>query len=336
MAKGYNERLRLSRLSFYFKEAFKRNFNLKFLIYRLKWNYLSKMGFLSKFPLHIDIEVTDSCNLRCVMCVHGQGKVVKTGFIDNDFAKKMIRDASKEGVYSIKLNWRGEPALYKNLSELVRFAKECGIMEVQINTNGIPFCEQSIRDIIEAGLDRVIFSVDANSEEVYSKIRIGGDFNKLIKNIESFIRIRSELGLKKPFIRLQMVRMSENQKEVESFVERWKNKVDDLRISDVTDRGQGNKLTTGDRISVGRKCCFQPWQRLVISRQGLVSGCCSDWHQNWIVGDANKESIKSIWKSQKMAALRKLILDKRMDEFEPCKSCYVKDSYIWVSKNENK
>lgn len=333
MSGTYKEKFGFQRSLFRIKEIFKRNFNLQFLLYRVKWNYFPKIGFLSKFPLHVDIETTDKCNLKCVMCVHGQGKDAAGGFIDKDFAKKIIREAAEGGVYSIKLNWRGEPALHKDLSELVRFAKECGIMEVQINTNGLPFSEQKIKDIIEAGLDRVIFSVDANSGKTYSRIRIGGNFEVLIKNIESFIRIRKVLHIKKPFIRLQMVRMKENQDEVDGFIQRWKSRVDDLRVSDVTDRGQGQELIVGDQIAVGRIKCPQPWQRLVISRDGVVSGCCSDWYQNLVVGDMKKNSLKNIWRGEKMNMLRRRILDKRMDECEPCKSCYVKESYIWVSKD---
>lgn len=332
MAGAYKEKYNSQRILFSIKEVLKRRFNIRYLLYRFKWNYYPKIGLPSKFPFHVDIETTDSCNLRCVMCVHGQGKAVNTGFIDKEFARRVIRESADSGVYSIKLNWRGEPALYKDLSELVRFAKECGILEVQMNTNGIPFSEDKIKDIIQAGLDRIIISVDADSEQTYNKIRIGGNFKKLIDNIESFIRIRSELGLKKPFIRLQMVRMNENKDEVHAFVERWKGKVDDLRVSDVTDRGQGKELIVGDQVAVGRRRCPQPWQRLVVSREGIVLGCCSDWYQNWIVGDARNDSMKSIWKGERMRTLRKLIVENKMDEFEPCKSCYVKESYSWVLK----
>lgn len=321
---------------FKIKELFRRKFDIRFLIYRLKWNYFHRTGLLPGFPLHLDIETTDKCNLRCVMCVHGQGKNAAGGYIDKDFAKRIIREAAEGGVYSIKLNWRGEPALHKDLPELVLFAKECGILEVQINTNGLPFSEQKIKDIIQAGLDRVIFSVDANTGETYRRIRIGGNFDMLIKNIESFISIRKELHVNKPFIRLQMVRMKENQDEVDGFILRWKGRVDDLRVSDATDRGQGKELIVGDQVAVGRRKCAQPWQRLVVSRKGIVSGCCSDWYQKWEVGDATKESLKDIWKGKKMNMLRRLILDNRMDEFEPCKSCYVKESYTWILSNNNK
>jgi len=86
MARAYKEKYRAQRTLFYIKEVLERRFNLQYLLYRLKWKYYPRIGVLSRFPFHVDIETTDSCNLRCVMCVHGQGKAVNTGFIDKEFA----------------------------------------------------------------------------------------------------------------------------------------------------------------------------------------------------------------------------------------------------------
>lgn len=313
-------------------EFFARPEKFSFAWYRFKWNYFPVFNIVPSFPLHVDIEVTDACNLRCIMCVHRSGKKIKTGFIDADFAKSIIRQSAEGGTYSIKLNWRGEPALYKGLPDLISYAKQNGIHEVQINTNGLPFTEDSIHRIIDSGLDRIIFSVDGNSKETYEKIRVGGDFKKLTENIESFLKIRKELNRVKPFIRVQMVRMKDNKHEFNSFYKRWENKADDIRISDVTDRGQGDYLCVGDQVAVGRRKCPQPWQRMVVNREGLVLPCCSDWYCKQVIGDAKKDSLKAIWKGTKMREFRKIVSGKRLDEFEPCKSCFVKESYIWKYK----
>ena len=328
----YKEINALERKLNYVKEFLYRSEKLNFMLYRMKWNYFPILNIVRPFPLHIDIEVTDACNLRCVMCVHGQEKVLNAGFIDKGFAKKCIKEASGEGVYSIKFNWRGEAALYEGLSELIRYAKECGIREVQINTNGLPFSKDNIEDIIESGLDRIIFSVDANSENTYKKIRVGGDFKRLVENIECFIETRNAFKRVKPFIRVQMVRMKENKNEVKGFIERWKGKADDIRVTDVTDRGQGGGMTVGDQTAVGRRRCPQPWLRMVINREGLVMPCCSDWFSKWVIGDAKKESLKDIWQSEKMFELRRRILRGEMNDFEPCKSCFVKESYLWAKR----
>lgn len=325
----YKELYKTKRIFAFLKEIFKRNFDINFLLYRFKWNYYPKFNIVVRFPLHVDIEVTDKCNLHCVMCVHGQGEVPDTGFMDFDFACKLLDECKRSKVSSIKLNWRGEPALYSRLGDLIKYAKKIGIPEVQLNTNGNPFTKDRIEEVINAGLDRIIFSVDGVAKNTYEKIRVGGDYQRLINNIEHFIDFKKRMGLKKPFIRVQMVRMKENMHEVKGFINLWRGKVDDIRISDVTDRGQGGHLEVGDQVTVGRRRCPQPWQRLVVSWDGLVLPCCSDWYRKWIVGNAKKQSLGDIWRSEPMQKIRKLNLENKLNEFEPCKSCFVKESYQW-------
>ena len=110
---------------------------LSFILYRFKWNFFPKIGFVSQYPLHVDIEVTNRCNLKCTMCIKSSEKDQgNQGDIDLSMAYHIL-EAIGGKVYSVKFNWRGEPLLYKNLPQLVAYAKFLGIPEVQINTNAI-------------------------------------------------------------------------------------------------------------------------------------------------------------------------------------------------------
>ena len=50
-------------------------------------------------------------------------------------AFKLIDQASKLNVPSMKFNWRGEPLLNPHLSEIIDYAKKKGVFETIINTN---------------------------------------------------------------------------------------------------------------------------------------------------------------------------------------------------------
>ena len=49
--------------------------------------------------------------------------------------KKIIDEIVLLGVPSIKLNWRGEPLLNKQIGKFIKYAKISGILDVAINTN---------------------------------------------------------------------------------------------------------------------------------------------------------------------------------------------------------
>lgn len=327
----YKEIGALRRHFYHVREFLKRHGDLRFFLYRFKWNYAHKFDWVLPFPTNIDIEPTGLCNLKCVMCPQSFETISKedSRMIDLELARKIIDEAAENGVYSIKFTWRGEPALHKGLGEMVRYCKVKGIPEVQFTTNGTPYNEQKIRDLIEAGLDRIIFSLDGAKKETVEKIRVGIKYDNVVETIKTFHRLRSEMGRGKPFIRMQMVRMKANKDEVEEFIRMWKPYADDIRIADVTDRGQGGYLAVGDQIAVGRQRCPQPWQRMVIGPTGEVMPCCADWHKEWVIGNVNTQSLKEIWRGLRMEAMRQVQREMRLDDVNPCKACFVHESFVW-------
>jgi len=310
-------------------EFWKRGLDPRYLWYRVKFRWAPKLDIVTSFPTHLDIELSDACNLRCVMCIQGIEDGVKgAGDMDTGFAKALIDQGVPHGLRSIKVNWRGEPALHRDLVEVIRYAKSKGILDVQMNTNGIPYTPGRIREIILTGLDRVIISIDGATKETYERIRVRASYEKLRENVILFWKIRNELGRVKPFIRIQMVRMKDNAHEVTQFIEMWKPYVDDIRISDVSNRGQGD-ASVGDQVPVARARCPQPWQRMIVARDGRVLPCCSDWHMEWIIGDAKKQRLDEIWHGKAMGELRQLLRERKLDEYAPCNHCFVKESYVW-------
>lgn len=318
-------------------ELWKRGFDPRFMWYRIKFRWAPKLDIVTKFPSHLDIELSDACNLRCIMCIQGIEDGVKgASIIDTSFAKRLLDQGAGHGLQSIKLNWRGEPALHKDMVEIIQYAKSKKIRDVQMNTNGLLYDAERIRAIILAGLDRVIFSMDGATKETYERIRVRANYEKLYENVMLFWKIRNDLGRVRPFIRIQMVRMKDNAHEVQQFLAMWKPYVDDIRIMDAySASSESRTFSVGDQVPVGRARCPQPWQRMIVSRDGKVLPCCSDWHREWIIGDATKDDLTAIWTGKKMTALRSLLREKRLDEFAPCNHCFVKDSYVWGRVTED-
>jgi len=301
----------------------------KYREYRRLWDKAANENYLPSNPLHVDIELSSACNLRCKMCNHGISTMTDVGFMDDRLALRLIDECALLGVCSIKFNWRGEVTLNGFLPEAVKHAKSKGILEVQINTNGLPPKKDILIQCAENNIDRIIFSVDGFSKETYENVRIGGDYDKLLGNIHELIAWRKEKKAGKPLIRVQMVRTQSNAFEVTDFIAYWHGLVDDVRISDVTDRGQGNEMSVGDQDAVGRRRCTQPFQRLVIARDGRVSPCCADWNQRYVVGDANSTSLAEIWSNDRIGFMRCIQNNNEHDKIEICTHCPVKESYVW-------
>ena len=142
---------------------------------------------------------------------------------------------------------------------------------------------------------------------------------------------KKENGLKKPFIRVQMVKHYGAENEVDQFIDYWTSKgVDNIAVIEKQDRDnkEGYPLRDGKR-PIGRTFCEQPWQRLNVNRDGKVLMCCGDWYRKVVVGDLKDQTLKEIWKSRKLRSLRSKISKGMLDKIPSCSSCFRPTTYRW-------
>ena len=108
----------------------------KSIEYRKKWEEWPNTFKIENFPLFIDIEVTNICNLKCPFCSTTiSGNKNKKGFISKKNVEKIIDEGSDNGLYGVKFNIRGEPLLHSDISYFVKYAKKKGLIDVYFNTH---------------------------------------------------------------------------------------------------------------------------------------------------------------------------------------------------------
>lgn len=283
--------------------------------YRKKWNEYPKKRIVNEFPLHIDIESTNACNLRCIMCTRNF-MTEEIGYIEWDFFKKIVDEGAKYKLPSIKLNYRGEPLLHPELPEMVAYTKKKGIIEVQFNTNGLPLNEKKIEELLNAGLDRIIFSFDGATKQTYEYIRTGSNYERVVNNIKTLVKMRDERDLKRPSVRVQMVKMKENEHEVEDFIKMWLPVANRIAVSTYR-KAEGAQ---GENVHFP---CHQLWQRLMVCWDGEVRMCCGDWSGEIVLGNAKKSSIYELWHGEKLNNVRELHSQGRFNEIPVCARCEV-------------
>lgn len=312
------------------RKYLKLGFAPSYWLYRLNWYAAERLHYVTRFPIHVDIETCNACNLRCIMCPHGNKMMGKPEFIKLDTVKKIIDEGCDRGLKSLKLNIRGEPLLHPDLEEMVRYAKRKGILEVMFNTNATLLYPEKARQLIEAGIDYIIISIDGATKETYEKIRVGANFERVCSNINFLCDYRSKNRLKKPLIRLQFVKMKENAHEVPLYIEQWKDKVDVMTANDYSKRVSPEiDRTTRPEKAVARANCPHPWRRLSITSSGNVLMCCGDWYEKGVLGNIKTDSLYEIWHGEEMAKRREFLKGLQLDKIAACKDCFVLASYKW-------
>lgn len=304
-----------------------KEYSSRYWEYRKKWGENPNKQIVGDFPLHLDIESTRRCNLRCPMCPRTlkleRGEILAEGDMDPKLYKKVIDEGSENGLYAIKLNYLGEPLLHKDLPRMVEYAKKKGILDVMFNTNGVPLTEEVSKKLIKAGLDGILLSFDSPIKEKYESIRIGAKFDRVVDNFRTLIKLRDKDGLRHPVFRVSMVKMKENEKEVPEFVKLWKSIADKIVTVDYVNPQWKDKT---DRYVIKLKehpnfVCSQLYQRLVVNYNGEIGLCCADYDAEMDLGNAWTDSIKDVWLGEKLQEVRRLHNSGEWRKVPPCREC---------------
>lgn len=296
--------------------------------YRRKWEENPKHKLLADFPIHLDIEATTACNLKCVMCPRTEmieaGNFWKVKSFDLESYKKLIDEGVKHGLCSVKYNYLGEPLMNKKIVEMITYAKQAGVLDVMFNTNAALLTEDISRALVSSGLDKLFFSFDSPDPLRYERIRVGAKYDQVLSNIKNFMRIRKEMQSIKPFTRVSMVLMQENKHEWEAYKNLFEPIVDAVAYVDYLDHNcQSNpQLAVVKHNKGGKKfCCPQLWQRMFIHPDGVVTPCCIDSSRELEMGNIEDETAAEIWKGKKYQKLRKQHSEGRIDEIPTCARC---------------
>lgn len=273
-------------------------------------------------PAHIAIEAVNFCNLRCIMCPHGTtGLKREQGYMSLKDFKKII-DQVESHAHTITIGLFGEPLLHKDLSEMIKYCKDKK-MRVRIATNGTILDKKKAKDMLEAGLDLIIFSFDAITKSTYEKIRVGGDFKTTLKNIENFIKLKDEMNstIKTD---IQLIKMKQNEKDVEKFVEHWKkfnSKNVEVNIKKLHNWAENIKMEDIENILTER--CPRLWYELNIYWNGDTVLCCKDYSGVGYIGNVFKTPIKELWNNKAIIAMRNIHLKGQKHKTELCRECTV-------------
>ena len=114
--------------------------------------------------------------------------------------KDIINDGVQKGLKVIRLNYINEPLIRSDIVKFIDYARSNGVLDIYFSTNGFLLSEKMSRRLIHSGLTRLQVSIDAFSDKVYDKIRVGGDLKKVCKNILRFIEIQKEMKLEVMFM----------------------------------------------------------------------------------------------------------------------------------------
>lgn len=158
-------------------------------------------------PWTVVLDLTDRCNLRCVMCYFSAVDQLRFEPFDRRLADngqmpvEIFEEVARRffgRAREVALGCAAEPLLHKRFAELVAIAGRYRVPNLWFPTNLLALNREKAEAIVAAGVRRVAVSVDGTDAETYERIRVGGRFAMLEEKLALLNEVRagSRTGLR--------------------------------------------------------------------------------------------------------------------------------------------
>ncbi|MCL6106456.1 MAG: radical SAM protein [Actinobacteria bacterium] len=306
--------------------------------YRWRYHWFRKKSITPTGPFYINVEPTSYCNIRCQLCSYNYSR--KPGYMDVGLYEKIIDEAAALNIHEVAHFLAGEPLLHPELPYMIEYATISG-MESRLHTNGMLLTEEKSHQLLDAGLAFLGVSFDGDDAETYNVMRKGSDFDQVIENIRTFLRLKGERGKTSPHVTLKVVKKegqpgngNGNAGDLmvgDEFRRRFAGlPLDRIKVIHPHSwrgeiRDEVPQVTTGDYYYP----CMVLWGTMSIGWDGRVVGCAADLNGHDILGDLNRESIMDIWNGDILRHYREMHRNGRYQELDLCRDC----NFVWRGKN---
>jgi MoaA/NifB/PqqE/SkfB family radical SAM enzyme len=130
-------------------------------------------------PRIAQINISDDCNLDCVIC--NRSSMGVGGLLDTDKVLTLVKELDGMGTQEIYYHGFGEPACHPRLPEMVRHVSaHCPGLRQHIVTNGT-WDSPELRRALTAGKVRMRFSLHAGDEDTWKRIHPHDDSSDFIR-----------------------------------------------------------------------------------------------------------------------------------------------------------
>ena len=266
-------------------------------------------------PVSLMVEPSGACNLRCPLCPTGLKLTERDGYTLSPETFEKALGWFRYTLRTITFWNYGEPFLNRDLARMVALASRHHIF-TQMSTNG-HFLERPMLDeVLEAGLTRLIVSVDTPDREVYSRYRVRGDFDRVTRGFRHAARRKRELGAKTELIAQYM--LMQDSEDIDIIIAHGRSLGADKvivktlgigsAVPEPTERewslmpqaDEFNRYVSRDdmraKINWDDVRCSYIWRRMVLNSDGHCVPCCRDQMAEFDLGSvAGGGTLASVW-----------------------------------------
>ena len=281
-----------------------------------------------------NIELTNRCPMRCVMCPRTKNMTRPQGFMDYRLFQRAIDELASAnpsfaGEHVVWLHHFGESLLHPRFGDCIRYASSKGVL-TGLSINPFMLSDTLAEELISAEPAALYISLDGHDDESFYKIRgMKKGYQVSHDRLMDFLKLKNSRGAKTQVV-VSMIDFPMNEESIQARESYWKNiaGVDQFLCKDFSiwdgNAGDINSLASrsrnADAIDKSAVVCTLPWEVMTVAWNGDVVPCCYDYDAKVVLGSLGEQSLSDIWNGEKMQALRKEFITNRVAN-PLCKNC---------------
>lgn len=294
------------------------------------------------WPIHIHVELTNYCNLRCPVCPTGSGRLNRQpAFMDPALFDRVMNEV---GPYLLTMSlwgW-GEPLLHPQLAEILRITQNRGVTTF-LSTNGQNLDDETVQQaLIKYPPTHLFVCLDGLTDETNNLFRTGSKLAPALAGVRQLAKMKRQKNSRLPVLQFRYIVMKHNEHELPQVPEfAAENQFDEiiirtLNIIDAPEDAHRQLIPDGEkfraydyandkRISRTDFICEKAFTFPAIFADGTVVACDQDCTAQQPIGSiADGSSFASTWWSKRATETRRQIRD-NPETLSFCKNCPFKD-----------
>jgi radical SAM protein with 4Fe4S-binding SPASM domain len=174
--------------------------------------------------------------------------------------------------------------------------------------------------IFKNNVTQVVVSSDHYIKEDYERLRLGSNFEKVVKNVDMLFNIRKEF-YPDSFTEIRISGIdNERNLDREKFKNFWIKRCDHVTASFPLERWNTYENEVLPKI---KDPCENLWDRMYVWFDGKVNPCDADYKSYLSYGSAKEYDLKELWNNKAISKTREQHTQKNRNEINPCDRCGV-------------
>jgi MoaA/NifB/PqqE/SkfB family radical SAM enzyme len=178
------------------------------------------------FPAEIYLEVSNVCDLRCVMCPRFSAfnpdrkigiREADPGFLGSNPATEALRPLLERAL-SVHVFGYGEPTIHPDFANLLTHVAQFDVL-IDFFTNGMHLTEALARQVVELSVHRITLSFSGATRETYESVYQGGEFDQVLAGLVRLQEEKRKAGTRYPQLHVNSLSFDHHVADLDRFVD---------------------------------------------------------------------------------------------------------------------